>query len=111
MAQPVVHFEIAGKDPAKTREYYGKLFGWEFQMPEGMDYGLVAAAGEGSIGGGVAGVQPGQQPYVTIYTQVDELKAYMEKAETLGGKIVLPPKDDAPRGKSQKKVKAPEGGA
>ena len=30
MAQPVVHFEIIGKEPAKLRSYFGDLFGWEF---------------------------------------------------------------------------------
>ncbi len=30
MGQPVVHFEIIGKDPEKLRGYLGKLFGWEF---------------------------------------------------------------------------------
>lgn len=37
-------------------------------------------------------------------------KAAVEAVEKAGGKVVLPPKDDAPRGKSQKKDKAPEGG-
>ena len=27
MGQPVVHFEIIGKDPEKLRGYYGDLFG------------------------------------------------------------------------------------
>jgi len=27
MAQPVVHFEIIGKEPAKLRSYFGELFG------------------------------------------------------------------------------------
>ena len=30
MGQPVVHFEIIGKDAKKLRSYYGDLFGWEF---------------------------------------------------------------------------------
>ena len=30
MGQPVVHFEITGKEPEKLRRYYGDLFGWEF---------------------------------------------------------------------------------
>jgi large subunit ribosomal protein L15 len=38
-------------------------------------------------------------------------KAAIEAVEKAGGKVVLPPKDDAPRGKSQKKAKAPEAGA
>jgi uncharacterized protein len=33
MGQPVVHFEIIGKDPAKLRDYFGELFGWEFDAP------------------------------------------------------------------------------
>ena len=33
MGQPVVHFEIIGKDPAKLRDYFGELFGWEFDVP------------------------------------------------------------------------------
>jgi hypothetical protein len=30
MGQPIVHFEIIGKDAKKLRSYYGDLFGWEF---------------------------------------------------------------------------------
>ena len=49
MGQPVVHFEIIGKDPAKLRGYFGELFGWEFGLPSPVseavsdpaDYGFV----------------------------------------------------------------------
>jgi predicted enzyme related to lactoylglutathione lyase len=91
MASGVVHFEIIGKDGAKAREFYGKLFGWEYQVMEEMNYGLVAPAGEGSIGGGVGGTMPNVPPYLTFYVQVDDLAASLKKAESLGGKIVLPP--------------------
>ena len=30
MGQPVVHFEIIGKDGDKLQGYYGELFGWTF---------------------------------------------------------------------------------
>ena len=30
MGQPVVHFEIIGKDAGKLRSFYGDLFGWQF---------------------------------------------------------------------------------
>ena len=33
MPQPVVHFEVVGKDPARLRNYFGELFGWEFEVP------------------------------------------------------------------------------
>ena len=49
MGQPVVHFEVIGKDPAGLRGYYGELFGWEFDtsspvsdaVSEPMNYGFV----------------------------------------------------------------------
>jgi predicted enzyme related to lactoylglutathione lyase len=33
MAQPVVHFEVIGEDPARLREYFSELFGWNFATP------------------------------------------------------------------------------
>src|SRR5690242_6269179 len=50
MGQPVVHFEIIGKDPAHLRTYYGQLFGWEFDtsspvagaVSEPDNYGFVS---------------------------------------------------------------------
>src|SRR5262249_14003382 len=49
MGQPVVHFEIIGKDPARLRSYYGELFEWEFDtsspvsetVSEPTNYGFV----------------------------------------------------------------------
>ena len=40
MAQPVVHFEIIGKEPAKLRSYFGELFGWEAWRDLAGRYGL-----------------------------------------------------------------------
>ncbi len=92
MSQPVVHFEIAGINGAKTRDFYGKLFNWEYQLfGEGNDYGMVNPTGPNSIGGGVSSVPPGGKPYVTIYIQVDNLEDSLKKAESLGGKTILPP--------------------
>ena len=91
MAQPVVHFEIAGKDTARSPQFYSKLFDWFITTHEGMDYGLVAPAGNGSIGGGIGPIPPGGGPYVTFYVQVDDLAAHLKKAETLGANTVLGP--------------------
>lgn len=91
MAQPVVHFEISSNDYKKSSEFYGKLFDWKTMMAPGFEYSLVEPAGEKSIGGGIGPVQPGQNPSVTFYVNVDDLQAYLNKAEKLGGKTVLPP--------------------
>jgi predicted enzyme related to lactoylglutathione lyase len=91
MAKPVVHFEVCGKDGAKTREFYSKLFGWEFEVVPEMDYGLTGPAAENSIGGGVGSTQGGAPPYVTFYVQTDDLQADLDKATALGGKVTVPP--------------------
>lgn len=90
MAQPVVHFEIGGTDHVKTRDFYQNLFDWKTQVHEGMNYHLVEAAGEKSIGGGLGTAPEGVQPYVTIYILVDDIETYLKKAEALGGRTVLP---------------------
>jgi len=31
MRQPVIHFEVLGKDAEKTQSYYSQLIGWEIE--------------------------------------------------------------------------------
>lgn len=84
MPNPVVHFEIKGADKAKLQDFYRNAFGWSVNAENPMGYGMVDAQGEG-IGGGVDGDAPG----VTVYIQVDDPAAYLEKVKTLGGKVVM----------------------
>lgn len=89
MANPVVHFEIMGKDGAKMREYYSKLFGWKIDASNPMQYGLVAPEEKG-IGGGIGGTDEGRPGYVTLYVGVDDVDATLARAESLGGKTIMP---------------------
>jgi predicted enzyme related to lactoylglutathione lyase len=80
MGQPVVHFEIIGKDPVRLRGYYCELFGWEFDMSspvseavsEPMNYGFVdrnaTSDGTGIPGGvGISGARKaGRQGHVEL---------------------------------------------
>jgi predicted enzyme related to lactoylglutathione lyase len=91
MPNPVVHFEILGKDGKKTQQYYGSLFGWKIDANNPMSYGMVNNGGEG-IDGGVAQAEQGQ-PAVTFYVQVDDPQKYLDKAIALGGKLIMPVTD------------------
>jgi uncharacterized protein len=52
-----------------------------------------AGAGYGGIGGGIGSSgQPGEKG-VKIYMRVDDLDAYLDRAEELGGKRLVPPAD------------------
>jgi len=96
MGQPVVHFEIIGRDGAKLRSYYGDLFGWRFSVFEEMNYATVDRAenltpdGIG-IGGGVGQGPEGYDGHVTFYVQVEDVEAALAKAERLGGRRVMGP--------------------
>lgn len=90
MAAPVVHFEIVGRDGEKLKEFYHRLFDWQIDSNNPMNYGSVSAAGEGSIGGGISASSDGQVGHVTFYAAVPDVKAALAKAESLGGKTVVP---------------------
>jgi predicted enzyme related to lactoylglutathione lyase len=99
MGQPVVHFEIIGKDGEKLRSYYSELFGWEIDANNPMNYGVVAREGNLSpegigIGGGIAGYpdESGSTgSYVTVYVEVPDVEASLAQAESLGGTRVMGP--------------------
>lgn len=90
MPNPVVHWEIAGKDGKKIQSFYADLFDWHVDANNPMDYGMVDTHSEGGINGGISKEDDGNKG-VTIYVEVDDLQAYLDKAEKLGGKTVLPP--------------------
>jgi uncharacterized protein len=101
MGQPVVHFEVIGKDAAKLQSYYGELFGWQFDADNPMQYGMVPREGnvnaEGiGIGGGVGGGMEDYEGHVTFYVEVPDVEAALQKAESLGGKRMMGP--DSPPG-------------
>jgi predicted enzyme related to lactoylglutathione lyase len=89
MGQPVVHWEMMSKDPAKVSAFYQKIFDWKIQnMPE-HNYRAVETGGTGGINGGIfkpdrEGPWPGN---MTLYINVDDLESYRRKIVAEGGKI------------------------
>jgi predicted enzyme related to lactoylglutathione lyase len=94
MGQPVVHFEVVGRDGDKLKSYYAEMFDWEVKDDNPMKYGLVDAA-EGSVGPGIAGGigqgPEGYEGHVTFYVEVPDVEAALQKAESLGGTRVMGP--------------------
>jgi predicted enzyme related to lactoylglutathione lyase len=93
MGQPVVHFEIIGKEPSLLRNYYRELFGWAFDakrpvadaISEPSDYGFVDSKGNGGgINGGVGG-GASYESRIIFYVGVDDVETALREAERLGG--------------------------
>ena len=99
MGQPVVHFEVVGKDGDKLQSYYAELFGWNINSDNEMNYGMVDGkdnkTGDGNvgIGGGVGQGPEGYGGHVTFYVAVPDVEEALQKAESLGGKRVMGPED------------------
>src|SRR4051812_49527709 len=80
MGQPVVHFEVIGRDGEKLQSYYSELFGWQIDANNPMKYGTVQREGntnsEGvGIGGGVGTGPEGYDGHVTFYVEVPDVEA------------------------------------
>jgi uncharacterized protein len=95
MGQPVVHFEVIGKDGTQLQSYYSDLFGWKVDASNPMGYGLVQGADNpstiGSIGGGIGSGPDGYEGHVTFYVAVPDVEEALAKAESLGGTRVMGP--------------------
>ena len=108
MGNPVIHFEVLGKDAAALQGFYSEIFDWKIDASNPMNYGMISPTeGDGGIGGGVGPSQDGKS-FVTFYVQVDDLQAALDKAEKLGGKTAMPPMD-VPGGPSIAQFTDPQG--
>jgi uncharacterized protein len=95
MGQPVAFFEITSPDHERAQKFYAELFGWQVAADPAMGgYGLVdTGAGEDAIGGGIGPGEGTDDKGLKIYMRVDDLDAYLDRAEKLGGKRLVPPTD------------------
>jgi predicted enzyme related to lactoylglutathione lyase len=87
MSNPVVHFEIGCRDRAATAKFYGKLFDWK--MEEAGPATMIQTGSE--VGGHLTALGHEPYNYVTFYVSVDDIPAYLDKAESLGGKRLVGP--------------------
>lgn len=86
MGSPVMHWEIGGKNGENLQGFYADLFDWKVDANNPLNYGMVET-GSGGINGGIS---QGHASYVTVYVQVADVQAALDKAERLGGKTVMP---------------------
>jgi len=86
---PVVHFEIGCRDRAKTAEFYSSLFDWSIQ--EQGPASNIDTKTSGAIAGHITALGHEPQHYTIFYVQVEDVAAALKKAESLGGKTLVPP--------------------
>jgi predicted enzyme related to lactoylglutathione lyase len=90
MANPVTWFEIIGRDAIGLQKFYKEIFDWKLTPPaaEMGNYSMLEG-GEKGIGGGI-GQMEGGGSVVTVYIEVDDPQAYLDRIGQAGGKTVHP---------------------
>jgi len=92
VGNPVVHFEVGGPDDQPLAEFYRELFGWDLQPFPGGGYTMIDTRGGGGINGGIGKSRTGE-PWSTFYVEAEDPQAILDRAESLGGKTVMPVTD------------------
>ena len=85
-SNPFVHLELSTPDTAKAKEFYGKLFGWEFTDTDMGNMIYSTFKPSSGPGGGIFSM-PGVPTCWTAYVGVDDINAATEKAKSLGATI------------------------
>jgi predicted enzyme related to lactoylglutathione lyase len=87
--------EVGTTDAAKSKKFYGQLFGWELEdVPAGPDMSYTMLKKRGKQIGGLYELSPEQKaqgvpPHWLSYVAVDNADNVTQKAATLGGKVVM----------------------
>jgi predicted enzyme related to lactoylglutathione lyase len=93
VGNPVVHFEVVGRDPKRLQAFYGRAFDWDIGAPIAAlgEYAFAKPNGTGGIAGGIGGVRDDYDGHVTFYVEVANLEVALRKIFALGGRTLMPP--------------------
>jgi predicted enzyme related to lactoylglutathione lyase len=83
MPGQIVHLEIPADDTAKAREFYGSLFGWQFEeYPGPSEYHMTRI--DDSSGAAIMSAEGGKQG-TRPYFSVDDINSGAARVKELGG--------------------------
>jgi len=92
-SNPVIYWELASHDAAKTVEFLKQVFDWNFEYDPATTIHELPADYTPMQGGGVFSLRRARLPFLTLYIKVDNLDAKVKLIEDHGGFIVDPPLD------------------
>src|ERR687888_292264 len=83
MPGQIVHFEIPADDTTKGLEFWGSLFGWNFQaMPGPFEYHMTQVGDQ--AGGANTDMEPGKHG-IRVYLDVEDINGGAARVKELGG--------------------------
>jgi uncharacterized protein len=94
--------DLSSTDAAGSRDFYGKLFGWNLEVNEDPQYGGYATAkiGDKSVGG-IGPKQEGDTSPTawSLYIGTDDVDTLARNVQAAGGTVIAPPFDVGDQGR------------
>ena len=101
VANAPIWLDLSSGDPARSRDFYAKLFGWKVDVNPDPQYGGYALAKLG--GKDVAGIGPKQDPQGPsawmIYVGTKDADDTVKKTKAAGGRVIVEPMQVGPQGR------------
>jgi predicted enzyme related to lactoylglutathione lyase len=93
MNNPVVYWELASHDAAKTVDFLKKVFGWspEYDAASTIYEFPAGDSKQDFSGGGVFTLRQAKLPFLTIYIRVEDIETKARLVKENGGTIVEAP--------------------
>ena len=88
MPGQLVHIEIPADDTEQAREFWGSLFGWQFQAYPGPSEYHMARLGD-QQGAAITNMEPGKRG-TRVYFAVDDVNDGAKRVKELGGEADAP---------------------
>jgi predicted enzyme related to lactoylglutathione lyase len=89
--------QAMSRDPARAREFYAAVFGYQYTAMEGVDFSTINGDGPGNTIGGIGGMDesfPAEVPaHWDTYFMVADADAAVARATAAGGRVQVPPFD------------------
>jgi uncharacterized protein len=86
MSNPFVHLELCTPDTKKAKDFYSRLFGWQFTDNDMGNMIYSSFKPSSGPGGGVLSM-PGMPTAWLAYVGVEDINASTEKAKSLGATV------------------------
>jgi predicted enzyme related to lactoylglutathione lyase len=90
MPGQMVHLEIPAGDTQKAREFWGTLFGWEWQAYEGSPNEYLMTRFSETTGGAIYKPEQADKRGARVYFDVDDINKETARVEELGGEAGEP---------------------
>ena len=82
--------ELATPDPARARDFFTQLLGWDLE-PEESGYGIIK--NKGGLNGGIRPPQDGEPTHWLVYFTAENVDDTIKKIRETGGSVIAGPMD------------------